>query len=153
LARACALLPALLTLLRHLLQLPLQLFGLATQHLLLPSILKRLCRVALLLCEILLAAGQSVQLLQGVIDILRALFGWRSCLRRLILILLRVELEVEEAGEIAARIASASSTAAALLAKGYLNLAKGGLCAQKVLKRLLLDWKSIAPLKPTELLR
>ena len=85
-----ALLLALLTL--HLLHLALQLFRLATEHLLLPAFLEVLRLVALLLREFLLPLGERVELRQRVIHLLLLLLRGRSRLCGLVLVLLRVHL-------------------------------------------------------------
>ena len=102
-------LPALTELLFHLL---LELLGLALQHFLLIFFLgSLLLTVALLLSQSLFALGQLVQLFQRVVDLLLLLFG-SSCraLFGLVLILFRVELQIEERRQIASRSAATAST-------------------------------------------
>jgi hypothetical protein len=67
-------LPLLLALLQ-LLQLLLKLLRVAPQHFLLPALLKGLAVGALLIGEILLATGESVELAEGFVDGLLALAG------------------------------------------------------------------------------
>ena len=142
---------ALLTLL--LLHLPLELLGLALQHLLLPLLFGGLGAVALLLGEVFLALGQFVELLQRVVDFLRPLFGGgRRRLAGLVLILLGIELEIEEARQIARRSASAASATAGCSERN-LNLPEGGFGAQQELQSLLLVGDGVLPLLLLQLLR
>ena len=102
----------LLTVLRHLLHLTLELLGLAAQHFLLPALLETLLRIVLLIGEVFLPFGQRIELGERVFDILLMLFGRRSGLRGLVLVLFGVEFEIEEAGEVAARIAASTTCTA-----------------------------------------
>ncbi len=113
----------------QLLHLPLQLLGLSAQHLLLPALLESLLRILLLIGKLFLPLGQRVQLRQRVFYLLLLLFLGRSGLRRLVLILLRIQFQVEQAGKIASSAAAASTTAA-LLPEGDLNFPERCLCAQ-----------------------
>src|SRR6202012_5810325 len=99
-----------LTVLGELFHLLLQLFGFTTQHLLLPALLHGLRAVALLLGQLFLAMGKGVELLQSIVDRFSALFGSRACLRSLVLVFLRVQFKIEEAGKIAARATASSAT-------------------------------------------
>ena len=91
---------------RHLLHLALQLFSFAAQHFLLPTLLKALLRIALV-GQLLLPLGKRIQLRQRVLDLLLVLLGGRRVLRSLVLILFRIQFEIEEAGQVASRIAAA----------------------------------------------
>ena len=109
--------------------------------------------VALLLRQLLLAARQLVELLQRFVDFLLLLAGGSAGgLLRLVLILLGVELEIEQAGEIAPGSA-ARPAASALAAKRHLNLAEGGLGPQQMLERFLLAGHGLLPLLLLQLLR
>ncbi len=128
----------------HLLHLALQLLGFAAQHLLLPALLEVLRLLALLLGQFLLALGERVQLGKRIVDLFSLLLSRRAGLRGLVLILLGVHLEIEEAGQVAAGAASTPS-ASALLTEGDLNLAEGRLRPQQSLERLLLVGQSVLP--------
>ncbi len=75
----------------------------------------------------------------------RALLG-------LVLILLGIELEIEERGQIARRAASTAASAA-LRSKRNLNLPEGGFGAQQELQSLLLVGNGVLPLLLLQLLR
>src|SRR5580658_1071805 len=128
-------------LLRHLL---LELLRLALQHFLLPFLLGGLGTIALLLGQILLAPGQFVELFQRVGDLLRFLFGGsRGGLAGLVLILLGVQFQIEEARQVARRTASAAPAAPA---KRNLDLPEGRFGAQQKLQCLLLVGDGVGPL-------
>ena len=148
-----ALLPllALLRILGQLFHLLLQLFRLATQHLLLPALLKTLLRIVLCVGQLFLPLGQCVQLLQRALYILGMLLSGRRGLRRLILVLFRIQFKIEQACKIAARTAAATTTATLLLAKRYLYLAKRRLGTQQRLQRLLLQRQRVFPLRTLQL--
>src|SRR6267143_1883345 len=96
------------------------------------------------LCEFFLAARQLIELLKRFVDVFITLAGRTGGLRRFVLILFRVELEIKQAREVAPRAASRTATPAAA-AKRYLNLAERGLGAQQVLEGFLFVRKSILP--------
>src|SRR4029077_6134642 len=82
--------------------------------------------VVALLRELLLAAGQLLQLLHGFIDLLLLFAAGRGRLRFL-LVLLGIQLQIEQVRQIAAGVESAASAAtAALLAAGHLDVAERG---------------------------
>ena len=87
---------------RELFHLPLQLFGFAAKHLLLPTLAERLLLI-LLGSQFLLAARQLGELLQRGVDLLGALIGCRL-LAGFVLVLLAVQLQVGEILEIAAHV-------------------------------------------------
>jgi hypothetical protein len=116
-------------LLCELLHLPLKLFRVAAKHFLLPALLQTLRGVIALLRQFLLAPGEFVELLERVTDVLRALIRGRSGLVCFVLIFLRVELEIEQAREIAAS-AAPSTAATACRAKRDLDLPEGSFGAQ-----------------------
>jgi hypothetical protein len=120
----------------HLLQLPLQFLGLAAQHLFLPALLIALITRALLLGEFFLTFSQLFELLQGFVYFLSALIGRIGCLAGLVLIFLRIQFEVEKAGEIAAR--RTPSATASSRSERHLNLAERGFGAKQVLQGFLL---------------
>jgi len=130
-----------------LLQLLLQLFSVAAQLFLLPALLRRqFLTLFLLLVEFLLALGQLLELLQRVIDLLLPLLGGLRAASALVLILFRVEFEVEKALKIARGAASAAaSTRAATLPESHLDIAHGSLGAQQELQCLLLRHKRGIP--------
>src|SRR5581483_816445 len=102
-------LPAILLLLLHALELAGQFLGFAPQHLLLPALVKiRYLLPALLFGELLLAAGQFPQLLQGLIQLAIALLGG-GLLAGLVLVFLGVQLEVEHIREIPSHAAAATA--------------------------------------------
>jgi hypothetical protein len=69
-------LPLLPLLARQLLDLPLKLLSLALQHLLLPPLLEALGAVVpLTLRQVLLTTSQFIELLQRIVDVLRATIG------------------------------------------------------------------------------
>ncbi len=108
-----------------LLHLLLELLGFALQHLLLPFLFSRLGAVALLLGEILFAFREFVELFQGVVDCLRPLLGTTGRgLPGLVLIFLGIQLQFEEAGQIAG--GATASSAAALGSERNLNSPEGG---------------------------
>ena len=122
-----------------------QLFGLAAQHFLLPALLGALRVVALLLGQLFLAARELIQFLQRFVDFFLLLAGRAARrLRCLVLILFGVELQIEQAREVAPS-AAARSASAARTAEGHLNLAERGLGAQQILKRLLFAGHGFAP--------
>ncbi len=148
---------ALLLLLVQLIELLAQLLGFAAQHFLLVALLGSGLRVFLLLLgKLLLPLGQFGQLLQRIVHRLLLLVGRLSRLLALVLILLRVEFEIEKSFEIAGgAVHAATSTAAAsaLAAHGDLDIAEGGFGAQQILQRLLLGRKGILPFGALQLIR
>src|SRR5277367_1530434 len=136
---ACTLLSALLPLLPlHLFHVALQLLGLTPQHLLLPPLLEVLCLVLLLLRQLLLPLGQSIQLLQRLVYLLRLLLCSRARLRRLILVLLGVEFQVKQARKIASRTTATTTAAPSTLTERHLNLPERSLRSQQRLLRQLI---------------
>ena len=135
-----ALLPILLalTVLSHLLHLALQLFSFAAQHFLLPTFLKTLLWIVLLVGQVFLSACKGIELCESILNLFLMLLGRRGSLRCFVLILFRVEFEIEQAGEIAACAAATSSTTTAL-AKCHFDFAEGGFGAQQGLQRFLLQ--------------
>jgi hypothetical protein len=119
----------------HLLQLPLQFLCLTPQHLFLPALLITLIARALLLGQLFLTFGQLFELLQGFVYFLSALICRIGCLAGLVLIFLRIQFEVEQAGKIAAR-RTPSSTASSR-SERHLNLAERGFGAKQVLEGFL----------------
>ena len=113
----------------HLFQLALQLFGFAAQHLLLPALLGSLLLAFLLLLgQFLLPPGELLQFLQRLVDLLLLLLlrAGRLRLAALVLILLGIEFEIEQAFQVARAGAAAATTAATtLLAEGDLDIAEG----------------------------
>ena len=84
-------------------------------------------------------AGQQAQVRIGLvvaIVFLALLGGIAAALASFVLILFAIEFEIEHAGEIAASVLPASTTATA--AKSHLNVAEGSFGAQQMLQRLLL---------------
>ena len=75
----------------------LQLFGLAAQHFLLPALTGNPALLARLLGQFLLAARQFIELLERLVDLLVVLAGGARRLLGLVLILLRVQFEIEQA--------------------------------------------------------
>src|SRR6185437_8717264 len=135
-ALAASALP-LLAVLCQLVQLLLQLLGLPAQHLLLPALLGGLLLV-LRLGQILLAARQFVQLFQGVVNGLRFLLLARRRLLRLVLVLLGVEFEIEQAGQVACGAAATTTSSSSARAKRDLDLPERRLGLQQRTQRLLL---------------
>ena len=135
-----------LTVLGQLFHLLLQLLGLTAQHLLLPALLHGLRAVALLLGQLFLATGQGIELLQSIVDRFGALFCRRAGLRCLVLVFLRVQFKVEEAGKITTCASSTAATTTALLAERNLYLAEGRLGTQQVLQRFLFRRDRVVPL-------
>src|SRR6185437_402837 len=134
LRRAASLLAAVA---RQLLDLLLQLIGLAAEHLLLPALLGRLFGVGVALRgKLALPARQLIQLAQRVLDLRAALAGVERGLHGLVLILLGVELQVEQARQIAPR--RVDRAAAAPGTESDLDLPERRLRAQQVLEGLLL---------------
>ena len=92
-----------------------QLFGLAAQHFLLPTLLGALLVVFLLLGKLFLALRQLIELLQRFVNFLLLLAGRAPrSLRRLVLILLGVEFQIEQAREIASRATPLPNTEPAI---------------------------------------
>ena len=117
----------------HLLDLPLEFFGLPPQHLLLEALLGSLLILPRLVGELLLPPGQFFEFLQGVIDLLLALIGAASGIAgALVLILLGIEFEIKQTFQIARSTLRPAATAAAV-AKRYLDIAARGFGAQQVL--------------------
>ena len=134
----------------HLLHLFLELLGFAAQHFLFPALAEGLLLV-LIGGQLLLAAGQLGQLLQRLVDLLRAAVGGRL-LPGFILILFAVEFQVGQVFQIAARAARAS-TAAALRPECNLDIAERGFGALGCLQSLLLGRHGIVPFLTADLLR
>ncbi len=102
--------------------------------------------------ELALPACELIQLAQRVLDLRAVLAGIEGRLGALVLILLGVELEIEQARQVAPRgIDGSAATAAG--AEGHLDLAERGLRAQQMLQCLLLFGNGDAPLLLGELLR
>ena len=102
------------------------LFCLATQHLLLPSLLGNLVRIRLLLLtgQILLPARELIQLLHRVVYLLLLLLASRTRVS-FILILFFIKLQIEQIGKIAAGATTATASAAATPAADLnLNIAE-----------------------------
>ena len=137
---------------RQLLHLPAKLLRLTPQHLLFPALLETLLVVALLLLgQLLLALGEFFQFLERLVHL--AFTVRRHFLRsaRLVLVLVRIQLEVEQAFQIAALTARAAGSTAALT-KCDLDFTEDRLGTKKVLQRLLLRLQSVFPLQPLQLL-
>ncbi|HLY65932.1 MAG TPA: hypothetical protein VKU60_10395, partial [Chloroflexota bacterium] len=135
----------LLPVLGHLLHLLLQLFGFAPQHFLLPALILSVLRgIARLVRQLLLAPGQLLKLLEGVVNLLLLLVLRAAVLTGLVLVFFGIQLEIEEAGQVAA--GSATPSAASACSKGHGDLAEGGFGAQQVLEGLLLVGDSVIPL-------
>ncbi len=123
--------------------LPAKLFGFATQHFLLPALLRQLIRIGalLLLREVLLTARQFLQLLHGVVDLLLLLIGTATGGLGIgfVLVLFLIEFEIEQVGEIAAGSSAPTTSTAAPATAADLNLdiAEGRFGAQQVLQGLL----------------
>ena len=137
---------------RHLFHLALQLFGLAAQHFLLPALLGTLRVIFLLLRKFFLAARQLVQLLQSFVDLFLLLARGARGLRRFVLILFRVQLQIEQARKVAPRAAARSSSTAGA-AERHLNLAECGFRAQQILQGFLFARQRVLPLLLLQLLR
>ncbi len=126
----------LLAVTRELLHLLAQFLGFAAQHFLLPALLKGLLfALVLLLGQLLLAASELREALQSLVHILLPLLGrllGRGALAGFVLVLLRVEFEIEHAGQVAAGSLrpAASATAAS---KGDLDVTERGFGAQQML--------------------
>ncbi len=133
-----------------LLHLAFELFGLAAQHFLLPAFLEALLRIVWLVRQVFLPLGERIEFFERIFDILLVLLGGRSGLRGLVLVLLRVQFQIEEAGEIAAG-AAATAAATALLAKCDFDLPEGRLSAQQRLQRFLFQRNRILPLRAFQL--
>src|ERR1700691_1673578 len=98
--------------------------------------------------------GEGVELLQSIVDRFGVLFCSRAGLRRLVLVFLRVQSKVEEAGMITTRASAPSATTtAALLAERNLYLAEGRLGTQQVLQRFLFRRDRVVPLHLLQLFR
>ena len=110
-----------------------QLFGLTPQHLLLPALLVGLLAVALLLGKLLLPARQFLELLKRFLDLFLPLFLRDVLPAGLVLVFLAVQLQVNQALNIAR-----ASTAPALVAESHLDLSKRGFSPLQVLQCLLL---------------
>ena len=136
---------------RKLLDLPLQLLGLAAEHLLLPALLRCLLSAPLLLGEFLLAARKLLQLLECFVDLLLAVSRRSALLACFVLVLLGVELQVEQAFEVARAIRASTATTTPAIAERHLNLAERSFGAQKVLEGLLLGAERVGPLLAVEL--
>ena len=139
------------------LHLPLQLLGLAAEHLLLPALLRSLLLALLLLLgQFLLPLGELLQLLERLVDLLlaaAAAAAGRLRLAALVLILFGIEFEVEQTLHVArGAAAAATAAAAALLAEGHLDIAERRFGAHQVLQRLLLGRQRILPLGALQLL-
>src|SRR5262249_11898420 len=133
------------------LELLLKLFRLAPQLFLLPAIINVLLFVvALIVCQFLLPPRQLIQLSHGVVDFLLPLLGSRSLLRLFVLVLLRIQFEVEQIGQIATG-ARAASPASAALPDSHLNIAYGGDRAIQVLQLFFFRLNPILPLEPFQL--
>ena len=76
-----------------------------------------------------------------------------AALLGLVLILLGIELEIEERGQIARRAASTAASTTAARSERNLNLPEGGFGAQQVLQSLLLVGNGVLPLLLLQLLR
>ena len=108
-------------------------------------------RTALLLLvrQLLLALGQFLQLLQRFVHFSLLRVGRLVRLHAFVLVLLRVQLEIEEPFEIArgaVHSTASASAASALAAHGHLDVAERGFGAQQELQRLLLWRQRILPL-------
>ena len=114
-------------LLLKLFDLLLQLFGFAAEKLLLIALFEGLLlRVALLLGELLLAASELFEFLKRFIDVFLALLLRAGTgLALLVLILFGVELQIEQALQIATGPTTAASASAAL-AESHLDLPERG---------------------------
>src|SRR5207253_2281621 len=117
---------------------------------LLPALFEPLCSVvALTLGQLFLATRELVELLQRVVDVLRAPVSRGSGLLCLVLVLLSVELQIEQAREVAAGAAAAS--AAASSPKRHLDLPEGRLRAKQMLQRFLFVRDRVLPFLLLEL--
>jgi hypothetical protein len=147
---------ALLTLL--ILLLPLQLLdfaleflGFAAKHFLLEPLLGNLLILARLIGELLLATGEFLELLEGVIDLLLTIAGLAAAAAgAFILVLLGVEFEIEESFEIAGAALHSTATASAV-AESDLNVTARGFSTQQILQSLLLGPKASFQLAPFSL--
>ena len=120
--------------------------GLALQHLLLPHLLGGVLAVALLLRNIFLALRKFIEFLQRIVDLLRLLLGGRCRPRlRLILILLGIEFQVEQAGEIAGRTTTSAAASSTLRSERNLNLPERRFCAQQILQSFLFARNRVLP--------
>ncbi len=136
----------------QLLDLLLQFVGRPAQHFLLPALFRTLPGIcAALRAKLALPARQLVQLPQGRLDIRRMLGVGEGRLRALVLVLLRIELQVEQARQIPARRVDACGAAATARKRNF-DLAEGRLRAQQVLKCLLLIGDRGTPLLAGEFL-
>jgi hypothetical protein len=130
----------------QLLDLALQLFGFAAEHLLLKALLRDLLILASLVGELLLAPRQFLEFLQSFIDLLLAITSTATTLpAAFVLVLFGIELEVEEAFEVARAVLPAASPAASTVAERDLDIAPRGFGAQQVLQRLLLGTQRVFP--------
>jgi hypothetical protein len=115
-----------------------KLLGFAAQHFLLPALLRQLLGIVLLLLgQFLLTARQVGQLLHGVVDLLLLLLGLRSAAVGFVLVLVLIEFEIEQVGQIAARAATTAASPTTAAADLNLNIAEGRFGAQQMLQRLL----------------
>ncbi len=138
---------------RQLFQLSLQLFHLPPQHLLLPALLGAALRVAAVSGgELALPARQLVEFFQRLIDCSRLLAGRCRSLGALVGILLHVQLEVEQARQVATGGIDRTRAAAAA-PKSNLDLPERSFRAQQVLQSLLLIEHRRVPLLLIQLLR
>jgi hypothetical protein len=128
-----------------------ELFGFAAKHLLGPSLLGKLLLSALLLAgQLLLAAGELFELLHRLVSLLGAFAGRAAILGGFVLVLFRVELEIEQAFEVAQiALAVAATAAAASALEGDLNLTEEALGAEQVLEGALLGRERLLPLLGT----
>jgi hypothetical protein len=130
----------------QLLDLALQLFGFAAEHLLLKALLRDLLILTSLVGELLLAPRQFLEFLQSFIDLLLAITSTATTLpAAFVLVLFGIELEVEEAFEVARAVLPAASPAASPVAERDLDIAPRGFGAQQVLQRLLLGTQRVFP--------
>ena len=81
--------------------------------------------------ELLLALGQLLELLQGIVDFLLPLVGSLRFLGAFVLVLLGIQFEVEKALQVACSAAATTAPAAtAALSELNLDIAHGGFGAQ-----------------------
>jgi hypothetical protein len=118
----------------ELLDLALQLLGFAAQHLLLEALLGGLLVLAGLIGELLLAARELLELLQRLINFLLTLVaGLTAAFGALVLVLFGIELEIEEAFEVAGATLGTAAPAASAVAERDLDITARGFRAQEVL--------------------
>src|SRR5262252_7175682 len=116
---------------RELLHLALQLLGFAAQHLLFPLLLEGLLRILLPVGKILLPLGQRIELRQSVLDVFFVPLGRSHALGCLVLVLGSIQFQIEQAGQVAACVVSASSSSSSLLSESNLDMAEGGFSTQE----------------------